>query len=191
MPPEPSQVHPDRVRQTLLTFVDLLEGQGVPYMIIGAMAVAMWGQPRATADLDFTVLTDPAGLDAIGKKAESQGFGIDRQWLEWHPMQRGLQIRLTSADILIDVVRPMDQHQEEALRHRRALEVGGRNVWFVSPEDLIVMKLKAGRPRDFEDALSVLARQTGKLDESYMADWAWRIGVHDELAFILRGGGVG
>jgi len=64
-------------------------------------------------------------------------------------------------------------------------------LWFASPEDLIVMKLKAGRPHDFEDALSVLATQRGRLDERYMADWAARIGVYDELAYILRGGTVG
>ncbi|MBI4608765.1 MAG: hypothetical protein HY726_07150 [Candidatus Rokubacteria bacterium] len=160
-------------------------------MVIGAMAVAMWGQPRATADIDFTVLTDPDGLDILGRDAEHLGFLIDQQWLEWHPLQRGQQIRLKSGDFLIDIVRPMDQHQEEALRRSRALEIGGRNVWFASPEDLILMKLKAGRPRDFEDAISVLARQRDKLDERYMTDWAWRIGAYDELAYILRGGTVG
>ncbi len=191
MSAEPTQVQPDRFRQTLLKFVALLEEQQIPYMIIGAMAVVMWGKPRATVDIDFTVLTDPDGLDAIGAKAEREGFAIDRQWLEWHPMQRGLQLRLTSADILIDVVRPMDQHQEEAFHRRRPVVLGGRSVWFVSPEDLIVMKLKAGRPHDFEDAVSVLSAQKGKLDEKYMADWAWRIGVYDEFTYILRGGTFG
>lgn len=157
-------------------------------MIIGAMAVAVWGTPRGTADLDFAVLTDPKRLDAIGEEAERQGFVIDRQWLEWNPLQRGIQIRLKSGDLLIDVARPRDQHDVEALHRRRALQVEGRNVWFVSPEDLIVMKLKAGRPRDFEDSISVLVRQKGKLDDAYIADWAWRLGVYDELAYILRGG---
>ena len=58
----------------------------------------------------------------------------------------------------------------------------------MSPEDLIVMKLKAGRPHDFEDAVSVLGAQKGRLDEKYMADWARRIGVSDELTYILGGG---
>ncbi len=82
----------------------------------------------------------------------------------------------------------MDQHQEEAFHRRRSLVVAGRSVWFVSPEDLIVMKLKAGRPHDFEDAVSVLSAQKGKLDEKYMADWAWRMGVYDEFTYILGGG---
>lgn len=190
MPPEPGQVDPERLQRTLLDFVGFLEARNVMYMIIGAMAVAVWGQPRATADLDFTILTDPEGLEAIGEEAERQGFVIDRQWLEWHPLQRGLQIRLTSADVLIDLVRPMDRHQECALHRRRSLDIGGRTLWFVAPEDLIVMKLKAGRPRDFEDVASVVVRQRGKLEESYMVDWAVSLGVYDELTYVLRGGTV-
>lgn len=94
MPPEPPPIHPDRLRQSLFRFVDLLESRHIPYMIIGAMAVAMWGQPRATADVDFTVLTDPEGLESLGAEAERQGFVIDRQWLEWNPLQREFQMRL-------------------------------------------------------------------------------------------------
>lgn len=191
MRPEPFQIHPERFYRTLLTFADLLETQRVHYMLIGAMAVAVWGTPRGTADLDFAVLTDPERLDAIGTEAERQGFVIDRQWLEWNPLQRGVQIRVKSGDLLIDVARPRDQHDVEALRRRRALDVEGRDIWFVSPEDLIVMKLKAGRPRDFEDVISVLARQKGRLDEAHVADWAWRLGVYDELAYVLRGGTFG
>jgi predicted nucleotidyltransferase len=188
VPLEPSGIDPDRLRNTLVEFIDFLESHDVMYMVIGAMAVAIWGRPRATADIDFTLLTDSEGLETIGEGAERRGFVIDRQWLEWHPLQRGVQIRLTSADVFIDLVRPMDQHQEQALHRRRSIDIAGRTVWFVSPEDLIVMKLKAGRPRDFEDAVSVLARQKGRLDESYMVDWAVRIGVYDELAYVMGGG---
>lgn len=191
MPPEPLPIHPDRLRQSLFRFVDLLESRHIPYMIIGAMAVAMWGQPRATADVDFTVLTDPEGLESLGAEAERQGFVIDRQWLEWNPLQREFQMRLTSGEVLIDVSRPRDRHDEAALDRRRALEVEGRTLWFVSAEDLIIMKLKAGRPRDFEDVVSVLSRQRDKLDILYMEDWAWRLRVYDELSYVLRGGKIG
>ena len=134
--------------------MELLESRHLPYMIIGAMAVAIWGQPRATADVDFTVLTDPEGLESLGAEAERQG-------------------------------------DEAALDRRRALEVEGRSVWFVSAEDLIIMKLKAGRPRDFEDVVSVLSRHREKLDMRYMEEWAWRVRVNDELSYVLRGGTIG
>lgn len=93
--------------------------------------------------------------------------------------------------MFIDVSRPRDRHDEAAPDRRRALEVEGRNVWFVSAEDLILMKLKAGRPRDFEDVVSVLSRHGDKLDIGYLEDWAWRLRVYDEFAYVMRGGTVG
>lgn len=56
---------------------------------------------------------------------------------------------------------------------------------------MIIMKLKAGRPRDFEDVVSVLSRQRDKLDIPYTEDWAWRLRVYDELSYVLRGGKIG
>lgn len=52
----------------------------------------------------------------------------------------------------------------------------GRYYWVVSPEDFILQKLKVGRPRDFEDALSVLERSGKTLDRRYLQRWAGRIG---------------
>jgi hypothetical protein len=69
---------------------------------------------------------------------------------------------------------------------RQAVPLEGRPLWFAAPEDLILMKLKAGRPRDFEDALGVLVAQRAMLDEAYMTDWARRLGIADELAYVLR-----
>lgn len=39
-------------------------------MIVGAVAVGAWGRPRATADIDVTVLVDEAGLEQIAREAQ-------------------------------------------------------------------------------------------------------------------------
>ena len=60
-----------------------------------------------------------------------------------------------------------------------------RYCWVVSPEDFILQKLKVGRPRDFEDALSVLERSGKTLDRRYLERWAIRIGISAELDYVL------
>jgi hypothetical protein len=47
------------------------------------------------------------------------------------------------------------------------VRLGNTDVRFCSAEDLLVHKLFAGRPRDIEDALSVLAKNAG-LDLGYV-----------------------
>jgi hypothetical protein len=60
-----------------------------------------------------------------------------------------------------------------------------RYYWFVSPEDFIIQKLRVVRPRDFEDALSVLERSGDILDKRYLQRWAGRLGVSAELRYIF------
>ena len=155
-------------------------------MIVGAVAVGAWGRPRATADIDVTVLVDEAGLQDIARAAETLGLDVDRQWLDWNPLLRGAQVRLTAIGVVVDAMRPRDSHEERAIQRRRPLTIEGHRLWFVAPDDLILMKLKAGRPRDFEDAVGVLVAQREALDEGYMADWARRLTIADELAYVLR-----
>jgi hypothetical protein len=155
-------------------------------MIVGAVAVGVWGRPRATADIDVTVLVDEAGLEAIARDAGPLGLDRDRQWLEWDPLLRGTQVRLTTAAVIVDAMRPRDNHEETAIQRRRALTLERHQLWFAAPDDLILMKLKAGRPRDFEDAVGLLVAQREALDETYMAEWARRLGIADELAYVLR-----
>lgn len=64
--------------------------------------------------------------------------------------------------------------------------MGGRHYWVVAPEDFILQKLKVGRPRDFEDALSVLERSGSQLVLPYLRRWARRLGVSGELEYVLR-----
>lgn len=158
-------------------------------MIVGAVAAGAWGRPRATLDIDVTVLTDAAGLESIARAAESLGLRADRQWLEWNPLLRGEQVRLVGGGVVVDVMRPPGRHGETALQRRRVITIEGRRLWFAAPDDLILMKLQAGRPRDFEDALAILAAQREALDRAYMLDWAARLGIGEELAYVLREGG--
>jgi hypothetical protein len=173
------------LRQTLFRLADLLEAEGIVYMIVGALAVAMWGRPRATADIDVTLHGDAERLEALATRAERAGFRLDREWLQWQPLLRDRHRRLTAPGGIVDLMRPRDDQEEAALGRRRHLLVEGRPLPFVAPDDLILMKLKAGRPRDFEDAASVLAAQRELIDEGYMSDWARRLGVDEELTYLL------
>jgi hypothetical protein len=69
---------------------------------------------------------------------------------------------------------------------RKKKRLAGRYCWVVAPDDFILQKVKAGRPRDFEDALSVVERSRPMLDLDYLHDWAARLGLRDELGFLLN-----
>lgn len=182
---------PEEFSQALFKMVDLLEGVRAPYMIFGAVAVGVWGRIRTTLDVDFLVHTDEEGLSRLEATAESSGISVDRRWLDWHPLRRGVQLRLILEPFRADVVRATDAHDRAAMERRRQVSWRGRLLWVVSPEDLILQKVRAQRDYDFSDAVSIIEEQKGQLDEEYLDLWARRLYVEQELAYVMRGGTVG
>lgn len=59
-----------------------------------------------------------------------------------------------------------------------------RDLWFVTPEDLILLKLLSHRPRDQGDIADVLFVQ-GQLDETYLRQWAQSLDIADRLEKAL------
>lgn len=48
--------------------------------------------------------------------------------------------------------------------------MSGTTVFFSSPEDVIIHKIVAARPRDIEDARSILVKNPA-LDQNYIRSW--------------------
>jgi hypothetical protein len=137
-------------------------------MIVGAWAVAVWGRLRATMDLDLMVMVDERGLDRLERDLIHQGFSADHTWLEWNPMLKAVQRRMHFRGVTVDLMRPRDIQDDQALEKRKRKMLAGRFAWFIAPEDLILQKLKVGRPRDIEDALSAVERSRKLLDFKYL-----------------------
>lgn len=171
--------------EALSRTVDSFRKGHIPYVLIGAWALAAWGKPRATLDLDFLVMVNEKDLEFLGSKMSHVGMELDETWLRYNPMLRGSQLRLQFREVTIDLLRPRDLHDRHVFRRRQKKRLAGRYYWLVAPEDFILQKLKVGRPRDFEDALSVLERSGESLDKRYLERWAGRVGISAELKYIL------
>ena len=82
------------VHHALLKLAQLLEEAGIPYALVGAMALNQHGYQRVTADVD--ILLTPDGL------AEFKRLHLGRGYVEKSAGSRGL--RDTENDVPIDVV---------------------------------------------------------------------------------------
>ena len=94
-------------------------------------------------------------------------------------------VRCRIENLHVDFLRPRDAHDRNVLRRRRRETFAGHFLWFPAPEDLILMKLKVGRDRDFDDATRVVQRNRTNLDRSYLFRWSRKLGVVEELNYVL------
>ena len=72
--------------QELKQIARLLEKQHVPYMVIGGLAVAIWGNPRAAIDIDITVWISDDQIENLLKViAQKYKCMVDSpfDWNQW------------------------------------------------------------------------------------------------------------
>ena len=63
------------IEEAALEFVGVLDEWRLRYILIGGIAVGLWGAPRATLDVDLTIWVEPDRLDATVKAfASSRAF---------------------------------------------------------------------------------------------------------------------
>ena len=66
--------------------MDLLEAEGVAFVVVGGIAASLQGEPRYTDDVDFMVTLPTGRVQGLVEKARVQGFDIDPEQAEtqWH-----------------------------------------------------------------------------------------------------------
>lgn len=147
-----------------------LTDAGLPYMVIGGQAVLVYGEPRLTRDVDVTLGADPTRLaDVLGvcgrlgliPLVEPEAFVAETLVLPCEEPETGLRV---------DFIFSYEGYEREAVARAATVRLGGTDVRFASVEDLVVLKVVAGRPRDLEDVAGVLVRNPA-LDAAYVRRW--------------------
>ncbi|MBI2194673.1 MAG: hypothetical protein HYU36_22060 [Planctomycetes bacterium] len=162
------------------------ERHGIPYLIMGGVAVRLWGIPRPTYDLDFTLAVEPENIPGLCENLRKEGFSVS----EAH--ERGFTDRLAGMrnfgvvryiegkDVRVDMFLVTTTYQKEAFQRRVRMKANGSEAWFISPEDLILHKLIAGRDRDLADVTDILC-VSPEVDKNYLRKWAPVLGVSENL----------
>lgn len=127
-----------------------LEAAEIPYALVGGLAVAVWGAPRATQDIDL--LVRPEDVEAVLSEVAPLGFRLrafPMTFKDGMKLQRVSRVEdglLLTLDLLL-----VNESLEPIFASRKPLDVDGQIVWVISREALIQMKAAAGRPQDALD----------------------------------------
>jgi hypothetical protein len=157
--------------QSIRNIQERLKKADIPSIVIGGVAVALWGEPRVTRDVDLKIL--------LGREEAERLLSVLLQ--DYSPLLpdplRGLREQAMlfvqdSAGTRLDLLLADTPYDVQAIQRACITEVEpGAAISVCSPEDLVIYKLVSTRVRDHEDAASVIRRQAEHLDDDYILNW--------------------
>lgn len=144
----------------LRAVVEWFEQAHAPGAIIGGVAASVLGRPRATRDVDVLTRLPESEWSAfldLGRHLDFEPRRHDA--LDFAREARVLLVRHGASGIDVDIVLAGLPFEDEVIRRRLAIPVGDIIVPFATPEDVLIMKAVARRPRDFADIEAIVTAQ--------------------------------
>lgn len=160
------------MQDPLILCAEIMDFLAIPYCIVGGYAVASYGVPRQTGDVDvLAVINGDAAV--VAKKLKGMGFDVSLSRADLlDPLGDLITI---ASDLPIQLIKAKYAYQVDAVRNAITVPYEGRELRVVSLEDLVLLKLKAGSPLDLSDIQSILKVQGSNLDIASLMERARRV----------------
>ena len=186
--------------EVTLKVTDVFEKLGVPYLIGGSLASALYGMVRTTQDADIVAEMRLEHLRPFVFALQDE-FYIDDEMIT-ASIQSNSSFNIVHRDSMfkVDVFipRPRPFLRSQLARARKQTFVFEREISakFASPEDTILSKLEWYRlggeasERQWRDIQGVLKTRKGELDLRYLQKWAEELQIRDLLDRGLKEAGT-
>lgn len=159
--------------QALQNLLVQFNQQGV---IIGGIAASLLGTPRYTVDLDAVFLLSVDDIPNLIREAARQGIEPripDAK--QFARKNRVLLLRHTASGTDIDLSLGILPFEYEMVERSNLINVGTLQLRLPTPEDLIIMKAIAHRPKDLTD-IQAIAGSNPDLDKERIRYWVEQFG---------------
>jgi hypothetical protein len=129
-----------------------LYNEKVRYLLIGAYAMAAYGYPRATTDIDIWIMPSPENVDGVLRALQRFGTPLHNLTRE-DLLKNNMVFQIGVAPRRIDIITTASGLQfEETYKGSIAVDLEGIEVRIPSLSDLICNKRASGRTKDIADA---------------------------------------
>lgn len=173
--------------------VDTFERLRIPYLVTGSIASMAYGEPRLTNDIDLVagireehipglLAAFPTDTFYLSEEAVREAIHRQGQFNIIHPGS-GLKV-----DVIIRKETPFDRSRFARARVAHPTETS--TAAFASPEDVMIKKMEyyreGGSEKHLRDIAGMLKVSAGAIDETYIVEWADRLGLRPIWEAIKR-----
>lgn len=132
--------------------LQILSGNEVKFLLVGAYAMGAYGHLRATGDIDIWVWATTENSEKIYNSLKQ--FGAPLSEINKNSFaEQGVVFQIGVAPRRIDILSRIDGVDfEDAYKEREIINIEGMDVPLISKQHLIKNKLATGRKKDELDA---------------------------------------
>ena len=177
------------LQQALADICSQLDERSVRFALIGGIAASLRGRLRTTEDIDLVVMTDVDGALNLAASLDAQKFvplfpDFEKVVRTAHIL--ALEHRPTS--ITLDLAIAASGFEQQVIQRADLVNIADIQVYVSTAEDLILMKMLAGRPQDEQDIAGIVAEQRGAIDWKYCESVACQLEevMEMDLVKVLR-----
>lgn len=148
---------PEQLFEAITAINSWFRATKVPFVYVGGIAASIHGKPRLTQDVDALIMMDDTQWESFVASAEK--FGIAPRIsnaISFAKKSRMLLMRHTPTSTDVDIMVGLMPFEETMIRHAVSIRISNTTLRLPKPEDLIIMKSVAGRPKDLEDIRAIL-----------------------------------
>ena len=166
-------------QELLLKVAKILDDLSISYAVTGGYAVSMLGRIRSTLDIDVIIELPHSKISLLTEalKIISEMSYVDENMVV-RAVERKDEFNFIHVESGIKVdffVQGSDAYSKGKFQRRIAKKIGKQTIYLVSPEDLILSKLRwhkiSESSRQLEDVESIIKIQR-KLDWKYLSRWS-------------------
>ena len=173
--------------EVLARFAGELKKRNLRYALIGGLAASMRGRIRATEDLDLILLSN---LDEALSLVESLGDrGFSPLLEDYETVARSallIPIIDRASGIQLDLAIGLSGFEQEVVERADPMILEGQEIFVATPEDLVVLKILAGRPQDLQDVKGIVEIHDEQLDWEYCLTAARRLESAVDIDLVQR-----
>ncbi len=173
--------------------VSVLEDLGIPYMVVGSLACAAYGEPRMTLDIDMVVDLKPQQVAPLCQRFPPEEFYVSAEAALQAVRTRGqfnIIHSLSGNKVDLRVVSASTWGRLELSRRQKVAILPDLQGYCARPEDIIIGKLNYYREgksdKHLRDIMGILKVSGDSIDRQYILQWAEQMHLADIWQGVLR-----
>ena len=177
-----------------LQMAEIFENLNIPYLVGGSIASSIYGEPRATQDIDMVAELKNHHVQALIANTKNAFYIEEEDVIRAVSRHSSFNVIHLETMIKVDVFVPGSEAiDREEMRRRRPQTIADTQLVVATPEDIVLQKLiwyrKGGEvsDRQLRDVSGILKVQGDRLDWDYLKHWVESLNLSELLQRAKEG----